>query len=56
MSNVVEAHGMSKKYGNFNALDSVSFAIQPGSIVGLIGPNGAGKNDCDKGPSRPDSI
>ena len=48
MSSVVEAHGISKKYGNFNALDSVSFAIQPGSIVGLIGPNGAGKTTALK--------
>ena len=43
MSTVIEAQGMSKSYGNFNALDDISFAIQPGSIVGLIGPNGAGK-------------
>ena len=48
MSNVVEAHRISKKYGNFNALDSLSFAIQPGSIVGLIGPNGAGKTTAIK--------
>jgi ABC-2 type transport system ATP-binding protein len=43
MSTVIEARGISKSYGSFNALDDVSFAIQPGSIVGLIGPNGAGK-------------
>jgi len=43
MSTVIEAQGMSKSYGNFNALDDISFAVQPGSIVGLIGPNGAGK-------------
>jgi ABC-2 type transport system ATP-binding protein len=32
-----------KSYGSTRALDSVSFTVQPGRIVGLIGPNGAGK-------------
>lgn len=43
MSNVVEVNEISKHYGDFLALDQVSFQIEPGSIVGLIGPNGAGK-------------
>ncbi len=43
MSNIVEASGVSKSYGDFHALVDVSFSIRPGSIVGLIGPNGAGK-------------
>ena len=42
-SNVVEARGISKKFGDFQALSDVSFTIEPASIVGLIGPNGAGK-------------
>jgi ABC-2 type transport system ATP-binding protein len=40
---VIEARGLKKSYGATRAVDSVSFAIQPGRIVGLIGPNGAGK-------------
>ncbi len=48
MKNVVEAQRISKKYGNFTALDDVSFSIQPGAIVGLIGPNGAGKTTALK--------
>lgn len=43
MSGIVHAQGMSKRYGNFEALRDISFDIEAGSIVGLIGPNGAGK-------------
>ncbi len=43
MSLIVQARGMSKSFGNFEALRNVSFDIEAGSIVGLIGPNGAGK-------------
>ncbi len=43
MNNTVEARGVSKKFGDFIALQDVSFNIEPGAIVGLIGPNGAGK-------------
>ncbi len=40
---LVEARGLSKRYGSFVALDRADFVVQPGRIVGLIGPNGAGK-------------
>ena len=43
MSIVVQAQGVSKRYGGFAALEDINFTIQKGSIVGLIGPNGAGK-------------
>lgn len=48
MSAVIEARGLKKSYGSTRAVDSVSFAIQPGRIVGLIGPNGAGKTTLFK--------
>ncbi len=45
---VIQARGLRKSYGATRAVDSVSFAIQPGRIVGLIGPNGAGKTTLFK--------
>ncbi|MCZ6504112.1 MAG: ABC transporter ATP-binding protein [Gammaproteobacteria bacterium] len=43
MSDVVHARGITKRFGDFEALRDISFDIEAGSIVGLIGPNGAGK-------------
>ncbi len=43
MSDVVHARGITKRFGDFEALRNISFDIEAGSIVGLIGPNGAGK-------------
>src|ERR1700749_2896443 len=48
MSPVIQARGLRKSYGSTQAVDSVSFAVQPGRIVGLIGPNGAGKTTLFK--------
>ncbi|MGO9084546.1 MAG: ABC transporter ATP-binding protein [Candidatus Sulfotelmatobacter sp.] len=42
-ADTVELTGVSKSYGDFVAVDSLSFSIQPGGIYGLLGPNGAGK-------------
>lgn len=47
-----------KQYKRFRAVDELSFAIQPGEIVGLLGPNGAGKTTalrCCAGILRPTS-
>jgi len=40
---VVEAHGITKRYGETLALDAVDISVQRGSVYGLVGPNGAGK-------------
>ncbi len=40
---VLECRGLTKQYGRVLALDSVSFTLEGGRIVGLLGPNGSGK-------------
>jgi ABC-2 type transport system ATP-binding protein len=40
---VLELRGVTKRYGDFLAVDRVSFSAPKGHIVGLLGPNGAGK-------------
>ncbi|MCH1882254.1 ABC transporter ATP-binding protein [Agrococcus sp. ARC_14] len=41
---VIEATGLTKRYGDFTAVDGIDFAIQPGEAFGFLGPNGAGKS------------
>ena len=43
MAAVVEVTGFRKQYGDFVAVDGISFNVQSGQIFGLLGPNGAGK-------------
>jgi len=43
MKDLLIADSVSKKFGNFTALNNVSIAVPEGSIFGLLGPNGAGK-------------
>ena len=42
--NAIEVNHIVKKYGDFTAVDDVSFAVREGEIFGLLGPNGAGKS------------
>jgi ABC-2 type transport system ATP-binding protein len=40
---VIEVENVTKYYGNFRALDGITFTVQDGDVLGLLGPNGAGK-------------
>jgi len=55
---VLEVEGLVKQYGDFMAVDDVSFAASRGSVFGLLGPNGAGKSttiNCISGLLSPTS-
>ncbi len=41
---VIEATNLTKKYGDFTAVDAISFSVPEGESFGLLGPNGAGKS------------
>ena len=41
---MIEAHALTKRYGDKTAVDGISFSIAPGSVTGFLGPNGAGKS------------
>ena len=40
---MIEVNGLQKLYGDFPAVQSLSFEVRPGEVLGLVGPNGAGK-------------
>jgi ABC-2 type transport system ATP-binding protein len=40
---MIEVNGLTKLYGDFVAVNELSFSVQPGEVMGLVGPNGAGK-------------
>jgi ABC-2 type transport system ATP-binding protein len=41
---LIEAHELTKRYGDRVAVDHLSFTVQPGRVTGFLGPNGAGKS------------
>ncbi|UCD41907.1 MAG: ABC transporter ATP-binding protein [Chloroflexota bacterium] len=54
---VVTVKNFTKTYGDFVAVDDISFEVQHGEIFGLLGPNGAGKTttlECLEGLRQPD--
>ena len=58
---MIEARGLSKKFGDRKAVDNLSFTVQPGVVTGFLGPNGAGKSttmrlmlDLDHGAGHDD--
>jgi len=41
---MIEARGLTKRYGPKTAVDGISFTVRPGTVTGFLGPNGAGKS------------
>src|SRR4029453_16872998 len=41
---MIEARGLTKRYGDKVAVDDLSFRVRPGVVTGFLGPNGAGKS------------
>jgi ABC-2 type transport system ATP-binding protein len=41
---MIEARGLTKRYGDTVAVDGLSFTVRPGMVTGFLGPNGAGKS------------
>lgn len=58
MKNVIEVKNLTKRYGDYTAVDNLSFQVKPGSVFGLLGANGAGKSttiECVLGTKKFDS-
>lgn len=56
--NVITAENLTKKYGNYAAVDNLSFTVKQGEVFGLLGANGAGKSttiECILGTKTADS-
>ena len=45
---MIETRQLTKRYGNFTAVDAISFKVEPGQVLGFLGPNGAGKSTTMK--------
>ncbi len=54
---MIEARGLTKRYGDTLAVDDLSFDVRPGQVTGFLGPNGSGKSTTMRmvmGLDRPD--
>ena len=57
MTTILEVEHLAKSYGDFVAVEDVSFAVEEGEIFGILGPNGAGKTttvECLQGLRKSD--
>lgn len=45
---MIEIKNLTKRYGDLLAVDSISFTVAPGEVLGFLGPNGAGKSTTMK--------
>jgi ABC-2 type transport system ATP-binding protein len=57
-NDVIVVQGLTKKFGDFTAVDNISFTVKQGEIFGILGPNGAGKTttlECIEGLQTPTS-
>ena len=45
---MIETRQITKRYGDFTAVDGISFRVEPGQVLGFLGPNGAGKSTTMK--------
>ncbi|HLI74436.1 MAG TPA: ATP-binding cassette domain-containing protein, partial [Acidimicrobiales bacterium] len=55
---MIEATGLTKRYGSTLAVDDLSFEVRPGRVTGFLGPNGSGKSTTMRmvmGLDRPDA-
>ena len=43
MKNILAVDGLTKKFGDFTAVNNISFSVEAGEVFGIVGPNGAGK-------------
>jgi lipooligosaccharide transport system ATP-binding protein len=48
MAGIIEAQDLRKKFGDINAVDGITFAVNKGEVFGFLGPNGAGKTSTMK--------
>jgi len=49
---MIETSALTKHYGRFTAVDSLSFRVEPGQMLGFLGPNGAGKSTTISSATR----